>query len=118
MKNADIAHRIRLTKKKLGVTQEEFAHLLGITQPAVSNYLNGRIPPGPVLLKIAQIGSVSLEWLLTGEGDTKQRVSENKMFYQAGEQLAKKINQLPPELQKTLEILIDHLVRLYSKDHR
>ena len=118
MKNTEISLRIRLTMKKLGVTQKELAHLLGITQPAVSNYLKGRIPPGPVLLKIARIGSVSLEWLLTGDGENKKGVSDNKSSYTVGEQLAKRINQLPPELQKTLEMLIDQMIRLDSKNHR
>ena len=116
MNHPEISHRILLTMKNLGLTQKEFARLLGVTQPAVSNYLKGRIPPGPVLLRIAQIGSVSLEWLLVGDKEKELRVAEQKTHYTLGDRIAQKIDRLSPDLQKTIENLIDHISNLDVAD--
>lgn len=64
---AEIAFRIRKVMLRAGCNQQELASLAGISQPAVSLYLNGRIPPADVLLTLAKLGDTSIEWLLTGE---------------------------------------------------
>ena len=46
----------------------EIARQLGITGPAVKNYLIGRIPPAETLLQVQKLTGCSLHWLLTGEG--------------------------------------------------
>lgn len=64
-----LSARIRMIMQQQGLTQNEFADLLGISQPAVSQYLQGRVPPADVLLPLARLGKTSIEWLLTGEKD-------------------------------------------------
>lgn len=51
-----------------GTTQMELAAKVGVSQAAVSNWLNGTIPKGDQLWALATILDVSMEWLLTGEG--------------------------------------------------
>ncbi|HUT54604.1 MAG TPA: helix-turn-helix transcriptional regulator [bacterium] len=51
-----------------GETQAQFADRLGTTQASISRYLNGRHPDRATLIKIAKATSVTLDWLLTGQG--------------------------------------------------
>ncbi|HYE72587.1 MAG TPA: helix-turn-helix domain-containing protein [Blastocatellia bacterium] len=46
----------------------EIARRLGVSEPAVKNYMEGRVPPSDTLVKIADLTNCSLHWLLTGEG--------------------------------------------------
>jgi transcriptional regulator with XRE-family HTH domain len=50
------------------VTAADIARRLGVTHATATNYLEGRVPNGEVLAKIANKTNVSLNWLLTGEG--------------------------------------------------
>ncbi len=62
--------RLKLVRKKLGFTQEEFADRLGIKRSAISNYEIGRnIPIDAVLSLISREFNVNKEWLRTGEGE-------------------------------------------------
>gem|GEM_PF-3928213 len=52
----------------MGVNQEEFASITGISRSSIGNYeTNVSKPKYPDLIKIAKIGNVTLDWLLTGE---------------------------------------------------
>lgn len=44
------------------------AEKLGVTHTTASNYLKGRLPAADVLIAIADQTKVSLNWLLTGDG--------------------------------------------------
>ncbi len=41
----DMSHYIRQVRQQLGMTQEEFAHALGITVGTVNRWENGRFRP-------------------------------------------------------------------------
>jgi SOS-response transcriptional repressor LexA len=63
-----IGHRIKAIRKQIGLTQSEFAEKLGTTQAAVSKYeVNEREPEIVTLIKIAELGFTTLDWLITGE---------------------------------------------------
>ncbi len=47
----------------------DVARRLGIPHATVRNYYQGRLPAPEVLIKIANVTNVSLNWLLTGKGD-------------------------------------------------
>lgn len=65
----EIGERIRQVRDNL--TQRAFAQKLGLSLMGYLNYESGaRIPSGPVLLKLAELGRTSVDWLLTG---SKQR---------------------------------------------
>ena len=50
------ANFVRRIRKRLGITQREFAQKIGKTRDAVANYETCRaIPPGDVVLKIQEL---------------------------------------------------------------
>jgi transcriptional regulator with XRE-family HTH domain len=62
--------RIKEIRKKMGDSQEAFAKKLGISKGALQNYENGeREPTASTIVKIVEVGKVSFDWLLTGDGD-------------------------------------------------
>ena len=66
-----IGERITAIRKTLGLNQKEFADKLNIRQATVSTYEVGRSEPDiETMLKIAKLGFVTLDWLLTGVEST------------------------------------------------
>lgn len=67
--NADsLSRRIALRLKTLEMTQKDLAEASGITQAAISRYMNsGRIPTGRVLVRICKALEVTPNWLLGWE---------------------------------------------------
>lgn len=69
----------RITEVRIGFAGErgrnKFARLLGISPSTYSYYEKSRVPPAGILVKIAQIANVDLNWLLTGQ--TSQPVLAN-----------------------------------------
>jgi len=60
-----VLNRIRDVRKKLNMTQEEFADALECTQVSLSAWERGtREPKCETLLQIADMGGCSLDWLL------------------------------------------------------
>lgn len=47
----------------------EIARRLGLPHATVRNYFGGRLPAPEVLIKMADVTNVSLNWLLTGKGE-------------------------------------------------
>lgn len=61
----EIARRIK--ELRGDQTQAQFAARLGMKQPQLARYERGRIPDREVLAKIARVGGVTVDWLLTGQ---------------------------------------------------
>lgn len=62
--------RIKLLRKELGLTQQEFAEKLNIKRGAIANYEIGRnIPIDAVVSLICKEFNVNEEWLRNGVGD-------------------------------------------------
>ncbi len=60
-----VGERIRAVRGKR--TQTEFAKVLDVKkQNYISRYERGRIPSPDLLVRIASLGRVSTDWLLTG----------------------------------------------------
>ncbi len=99
--------------RKSGITQKEMAGLLGISQPAISVYLAGRLPPPRVLLGIARLGNTSVEWLLTGEGAADggdSLVREARPPYGKTAVMMELWEQLPASVQQNVLQLMRNLV--------
>ena len=67
--NKDIGTRIRAIRRQLKMTQEDLGKILGIEKASISKYEAGETKrglPSEFLVKIAELGKVSLDWLLTG----------------------------------------------------
>lgn len=62
--------RIRILRKQLGMSQEEFAAKLGITKQAVSNMETHKSAPSPaVLYKMHTEFDINLNYIIAGTGD-------------------------------------------------
>jgi transcriptional regulator with XRE-family HTH domain len=62
-----VGQRIRTIRGK--INQTDFAKMIGVRkQNYVSRYEHGRIPNPELLVRIANYGKVSVDWLLTGRG--------------------------------------------------
>ena len=65
--NDDIAMRLEALMVALGVNQTAFATLVGISQPALNNYLKAlRRPEIDVAIAIQSKTGVTLDWLYLG----------------------------------------------------
>ena len=61
--------RVKLIRKKLGMTQEEFSKKLGLARNSIANYEIGRREPTTAIItSICREFGVNEVWLRTGEG--------------------------------------------------
>lgn len=62
--------RIKLIRKSIGLTQDEFGKRLGLTRGAITNIELNKTEPKPLLIDlICRIFNVNENWLRTGEGE-------------------------------------------------
>ena len=72
----DFGEKLKLLRKRSGLSQEQLAQRLGVTKGMVSSYETSmRMPSYPVLLKIAQLFHVSTDVLLGMESDERIDIS-------------------------------------------
>jgi transcriptional regulator with XRE-family HTH domain len=115
----EIARRILDFMHRQHLTQKGFAELLEVTQPAVSKYLQGRIPPPAILLKLSRLSGNSIEWFLTGSTSLPAagKIAENRAVYAGRTPLIDRIDQLPQSLQKSIADLVESIIlELQTKD--
>ena len=65
--------RIRLARRKAGLSQEVLAQQLGVRRSAVANWeaVAGANPCGANLERLAEVLQVAHEWLATGRGEMR-----------------------------------------------
>lgn len=70
MSALSLAERIRLARRKSGLSQMNLALRCGVQRSAVANWEapNGASPAVNNLIQLASVTSVSFEWLATGRG--------------------------------------------------
>ena len=110
----EISSRIDWIRRQNNLTQEQLASILNISQPAVSKYLRERIPPAEALLRIAELGRTTIEWILTGGKSyfysvDNETVSDSSSQYDAELNLSRKVAAMPAELRQALLTIIDNL---------
>jgi transcriptional regulator with XRE-family HTH domain len=111
MESKELPGRIRTIMQQKKLTQKDLADTLGISQPAISLYLKGRVPPADVLFRIASLGETSVEWLLHGdEKKSEQVVREKTALYGNQHLLLKLWEKLPDSVQRDLLMLMRHIV--------
>lgn len=109
-----LQNRIREIMKKKNLTQKELANIMGISQPALSLYLGGRIPPVKILSRLAKFADTTIEWLLTGQDSFRSgQVREAQQPYGSEAVLLNLWHQLPKNIQQDLLNLMQHI--LHSK---
>lgn len=73
--------RIKILRKQLGLSQEEFAAKLGVTKQAISNMENAKSSPSPlVLFKMHKELEVNLNYIIAGDGDIFLSEKNNKVL--------------------------------------
>ena len=110
----DISKRINKIMFDLEINQNQLAKILNVTQPAISKYLKGRVPPPNVLLQLSKLSGMSIEWILTGSIDAsshKNIISEEPAQYHAEKTIEEKFKLLPADIRKNIEILINSILK-------
>lgn len=77
----NFGHRIRDLRGEL--SQKDFSEKVGVPLRTYIRYEVGeRLPPGPILAKLAELGHVTVDWILTGaEPRVTDRVAEVSAQY-------------------------------------
>lgn len=74
-------NRIKLIRKKEGLTQIQFGERIGVKGNTVTNYETGlRTPTDAVIKSICREFHINEEWLRTGVGDMSVPLSRNQQI--------------------------------------
>ena len=116
MDKAEIGKRIREIREFLGISQREFAEILGIHPLSVSRYELGKSNPSPSVLKaIEDKFGVNPEWLLAGKGEPFKSSKESDNFNFKFNKRWKAVEQ---RLEESAELIVDLSLELFvSKKH-
>lgn len=79
-----IGHRIKESRERKGVSQGELARRLGVSQPTISDWENGKTDPTVENMRTLAVElNVWFEWMATGRGakDYVQGVQEPRQEY-------------------------------------
>ncbi len=68
----EFGKRVAKARKALGISQEELAKKVGISRSAVGFCEAGGLPSGNIIMKLADILGVSIDYLLKGENKTEK----------------------------------------------
>lgn len=80
-----VGQRVRVARKNAGLSQQDLAKAIGVTQPTLSELERGISASSSHLISIAKICGVSAEWLLDGSNKKNEHiVSENSVNYTLG----------------------------------
>jgi transcriptional regulator with XRE-family HTH domain len=104
---SQLGQKIAEIRKQINLTQVQLAEMLGLTQPVLANYENGRRKiPVSVLIEIAITLEIPLEDLLPVDLNKKRRGPITKM----DKELAK-IKHLPVNQQKMVLEVIQSMLK-------
>jgi len=130
MKSSEICKRIRIIKTILGLTQNEFAEKLNVTQQAISRYLTNRVPKWDLLIKIIELAhtagetSITIDWIILGGEKRLNKlivsepsadyitISKNRIDNKKLEILLEKLNNLNTH---QIDLVIDLINQLNTK---
>jgi len=99
----ELGRRIARFRKERGLTQQQFADILGLKQYAVANYETGRYRvPVALLPELAHVLGVTVEDLLGLQPPKKKPGPASKLQKQM-----KQISSLPKEQQKSIIQVLD-----------
>ena len=108
----DIIDKLPTKLKKLrhfrGWSQRQLGEKLGVNIQRISKYENGIVcPPPKMLVKIANVFNVSLDYLFGNEKELASDSDLNQKFMQ----FAKEVSELPEKEQNTLIDLVDAYIK-------
>lgn len=107
MDKKSIGSRIRKVRLSLGHNQAEFGKLVGASNASISSYENGDSSPTiGVLIKIAQLGKVAIEWLIMGDEVTRDTLK--KLLTDEELRLLTAFDRAHPDDRKTILRLAEY----------
>jgi transcriptional regulator with XRE-family HTH domain len=86
--------------------KQTFAQKIGVKPQQLSRYLKGQMPDAPTLVAIAEVGQVSVDWLLTGR---EARDRETAVVSPVSPVLLQRFAELPLPVLVVLVRVIDEL---------
>ena len=89
----NFGERLKMALKAAGYTQKKATEELELSKNAITNYVAGRIPDAQILYKLAQLCSVSMEWLLTGEDHPSHSTEKANSYEMELLQLFRRLSQ-------------------------
>ncbi|NLA58223.1 MAG: helix-turn-helix transcriptional regulator [Firmicutes bacterium] len=109
-----LGQRIRYLRQKANLTQAQLGKLLGCSSSTVSLYEGGqRSPDTDMLIRLADVFSVSVDYLLGRVSDPTQREkTESSLVPEGGWSVAE---DLTPEGAELLEVLTREVKKRFSK---
>lgn len=120
--------RIRILRRSLGMTQQEFAKKIGSTQNILANYEIGRrSPSGSVVDNICKTFNVNEAWLRTGEGEMfisspnsvlDALVREYSLSETSRIMIERFLRLKPAQMDAVLEYMKDVVSHLPDVDHK
>jgi len=105
------SYRLKQLREDLGITQDELAKMLNLTQSTIAYYESGRkMPTLENAIIITKIFDTSLDYLVgISNCQTSENIKENQIFYYANKSLLDDINKLSSDSLKELENFIRYL---------
>lgn len=99
-KLTSLAERLKWARRRLDLTQDQFAELVGTTRVQIQKIENGRTLRPRNVGKLAEVGKVPAAWLQFG-------YAELEALPQEAIQLAVDWNSLPEHTKKAIKAAVD-----------
>jgi transcriptional regulator with XRE-family HTH domain len=98
-----------ITQENGRAKKQAFARRIGVKPQQLSRYLKGQLPDVSTLLAIAEVGQVSIDWLLTGR---EARGGEEREASPSSLEALRRLAQLPPPVVLVVLRVVEELDRL------
>lgn len=111
--------RIKEIRRVYNLNQTQFAEKIGLKQPTIAGYENGKDVPMSTIVTICQIfPDINKVWLCTGEGDMKRKQSEDdgKRFARLMREMSENKKQLFRLLVDMPDELLDEMISFLKKE--
>lgn len=107
----DLPDKLKNLRQSRGWSQGQLGKKLGINVQLISKYERGVVcPPTPMMVKIASVLDVSLDYLLRDD----KNIAVNKIKNQELLNRIEEIEKLPEEDQRVLTNLLDAYIKKYK----
>ena len=103
---SSFADRLREESEYLGLSRKELAYNADIKLRALAMYLGtqGSMPPADVAVRLAKALNVTVEYLVTGDGNTVQVIQKNeKNFSSSKSNIELDLERCSPKTRQFLE---------------
>ncbi|WAA10302.1 helix-turn-helix domain-containing protein [Fervidibacillus albus] len=114
-----LSDRLKMARKKRGLTQEQLAIMVKTTKATISNYENKYSTPSNEMLKdLADALSVTTDYLLGRSDDPRLTEDQQKDVDEEFQELKKIIESLPKEEQEKVKRMVLGYVKGYADSRK